>query len=147
MPFYTFSNPNSGETIDIFFHMNDEKVYIDDNGVTWNREYYSPELNMTGKTDPWDSKQFVEKTGKTQGTVGDLLDRSAELSKERASQNGGVDPVKEKYYNNYTKERNGAIHPDKNPKTFENKHVKIDLWAYKYINQIKVILDLLSAST
>lgn len=127
MPLYTFSNPNNGETIDVFFHMDDKKIYIDESGLEWNREYYSPELNMTGKTDAWNSKQFVEKTGKTQGTVGDLLDRSAELSKERASQNGGLDPLKEKYYKNYTKERNGAIHPDKNPKTFENKHVKIDL--------------------
>lgn len=127
MPLYTFSNPNTGELIDIFFSMNDEKKYIDDNGLEWTREYHSPELNATGKTNPWDSKQFVEKTGKTPGTMGDLLDRSAELSKERASQNNGVDPLKEKYYKQYSQERNGAIHPDKNKKTFENKHIKIDL--------------------
>ena len=127
MPLYTFSNPQTGETIDVFFSMNEKKEYIDENGLKWNREYYSPELNTTGKTDAWNSKQFVEKTGREPGTVGDLLDRSSELSKERASQNGGVDPLKEKYYQKYTKERNGAIHPDKNPKTFENKHVKIDL--------------------
>ena len=59
--------------------------------------------------------------------MGDLLDRSADLSKERASQNGGVDPVKEKYYKQYSKDRNGSIHEDKKPKKFENKHVKIEL--------------------
>jgi len=127
MPFYTFSNPNTGELVDLFFHMNDKKKYIDENGVEWKREYHSPELNSTGTVDPWNSKQFVDKTGKNKGTIGDLLDRSSDLSKERASQNGGVDPVKEKYYKRYSKERNGAIHPDKNPKTFENKHIKIDL--------------------
>ena len=127
MPLYTFSNPKTGETIDLFFSMNDKKEYVDDDGLKWNREYHSPELNATGRTDAWNSKQFVEKTGRESGTVGDLLDRSSELSQERASQNGGVDPLKEKYYQRYTKERNGAIHPDKNPKTFENKHVKIDL--------------------
>lgn len=127
MPFYTFSNPNTGELVDLFFHMNDEKKYIDENGVEWKREYHSPELNATGSVDPWNSKQFIDKTGANKGTVGDLLDRSSDLSKERASQNGGVDPVKEKYYKRYSKERNGAIHPDKNPKTFENKHIKIDL--------------------
>ena len=127
MPLYTFSHPETEEIKDVFFHMNDEKKFIDEDGVEWRREYMSPELNTTGSTDPWDSKQFVEKTGATQGTIGDLLDRSADLSKERASQNGGVDPVKEKYYKNYAKKRNGAIHEDKKPKSFENKHIKIDL--------------------
>ena len=127
MPFYTFSHPETGEFLDVFFHMNDEKEYFDEDGIKWNREYHSPELNSTGKTDPWNSKQFIEKTGQKNGTLGDLLDRSAELSKERASQNDGVDPIKENYYKRYSKERNGAIHRDKNPKTFENKHIKIDL--------------------
>ena len=127
MPLYTFSHPETEEIKDVFFHMNDEKKFIDEDGVEWRREYMSPELNTTGSTDPWDSKQFVEKTGATKGTVGDLLDRSADLSKERASQNGGVAPVKEKYYKNYAKIRNGAIHEDKKPKSFENKHIKIDL--------------------
>ena len=127
MPLYTFSNPNTGETVDVFFNMNDEKKYIDNNGLEWKREFHSPELNSTGKTDPWNSKQFVEKTGRGKGKMGDMMDMSADLSRERASQNGGIDPLKENYYKRYSKERNGAIHPDKNPKTFENKHVKIDL--------------------
>jgi hypothetical protein len=127
MPIYIFSHPKTGEVREIFFHMNEDKSYTDENGVNWRREYSSPELNASGKSDPWNSKQFVEKTGKERGKLGDMLDMSADLSKERASQNGGVDPLKEKYYKNYSKERNGAIHPDKNPKTFENKHVKIDL--------------------
>lgn len=127
MPLYTFFNPLNGDTIDVFFHMNDDKKYIDKNGLEWKRKYHSPELNATGSTDAWNSKQFVEKTGRNKGKLGDMLDMSADLSKERASQNNGVDPLKEKYYKRYSKERNGAIHPDKNPKTFENKHVKIDL--------------------
>lgn len=127
MPLYTFSHPETGETKDLFFHMNDEKKFIDPDGTEWRREYHSPELNSTGSSDPWDSKQFVEKTGKNKGNLGELLDRSSDLSKERASQNGGVDPVKEKYYERYSKNRNGAIHPDKNPKSFENKHVRIDI--------------------
>lgn len=126
MPIYSFSHPETGEIKDLFFNMNDDKSYTDDNGVEWIREYCSPELNANGSIDPWDSKSFVSKTSKG-GTVGDLLDRSSDLSKERASQNGGVDPVKEKYYKNYSKNRNGAIHEDKKPKKFENKHVKIEL--------------------
>ncbi len=127
MPFYTFSNPKTKEVLDLCFHMNDKKEYIDEDGLKWDRQWHTPELNATGSSDAWDSKKFVEKTGRGRGKMGDMLDMSADLSKERASQNGGVDPLKENYYKRYTKERNGAIHPDKNPKTFENKHVKIDL--------------------
>jgi|TARA_B100002019_G_C21248175_1_gene589525 hypothetical protein len=127
MPLYIFSHPKTGEIREVFFHMDDDKSYIDEDGIKWQREYSSPELNASGKTDPWNSKQFVEKTGKGRGKLGDMLDMSADLSKERASQNNGVDPMKENYYKRYSKERNGAIHPDKNPKTFENKHVRIDL--------------------
>ena len=45
---------------------------------------------------------------------------------KRASENGGVDPLKQKYYNNYSKERNGAKHPDQVKQTYESKNVKID---------------------
>ena len=106
--------------------MNDEKAYQDEDGLDWVREYGSPQLNTNGTTDPWSSKSFVDKTSKG-GTMGDLLDRSADLSKERASQNGGVDPVKEKYYKEYSKKRNGALHEDKKPTSFENKHIKVEL--------------------
>jgi len=125
MPIYTFSHPKSGKTIDLFFSMKDEKKYTDSDGTSWIREYLSPQLNTSGSVDPWDSKSFVSKTN-NKGTLGDLLDRSSDLSSARAQQNGGVDPVKEKYYENYSKERNGATHRDKIPKTFENKHIKID---------------------
>lgn len=126
MPLYVFSHPKTGELREIFFHMNDEKSYQDDEGVNWVREYGSPQLNTNGTVDAWDKKGFVNQTS-SGGTIGDLLDRSSDLSKERASQSGGVDPVKEKYYKQYSKERNGALHPDKMPKSFENKHIKIDL--------------------
>ena len=126
MPLYPFVHPDTGETKDVFFHMNDDKVYVDTDGVEWKREFHAPQLNTEASIDPWNNADFVNKTNKG-GTVGDLLDRSAELSAKRAEQNGGVDPVKEKYYNDYSKKRNGQKHPDKMPKTFENKNIKIEL--------------------
>ena len=69
---------------------------------------------------------YVDKTSKG-GTIGDLLDRSSELSSQRAEGNGGVDPLKEKYYKKYSKDRSGAVHPDKMPTKFEDKNVKIEL--------------------
>ena len=53
------------------------------------------------------------------------MDASAELSSKRAEQNGGIDPVKQKYFKDYAKKRNGTKHHlDK--KTIDTKNFKID---------------------
>jgi len=126
MPIYLFQNPKTEEVKEVFFGMNDEKIYTDENGLEWNRIYSLPQLNTESTIDPWSNADFVNKTANTKGSVGDLLDRSAELSDKRASENGGVDPLKKKYYDNYSKQRNGAKHPDQIKKTYESKNVKID---------------------
>ena len=106
--------------------MDDDKKYIDEEGVEWRREFHSPQLNTQGSIDPWSERDFVDKTNRP-GKLKDLWDRSRELSEKRADEAGGLDPVKEKKYKEYSKKRHGAVHPDKMKKTFENKHVKIDL--------------------
>ena len=90
--------------------MDDDKVYIDEFGVKWERIYSSPQLNTIGSIDPWNSSDFVNKTSSTKGSMGDLMDRSKELSNQRASENNGIDPVKQKYFKKYSKERKGAKH-------------------------------------
>ena len=65
------------------------------------------------------SNDFIEKTSTGQCSMGDLMDRSAELSAKRAEQNDGVDPVKQKYFKKYSKERGGAKHFDDT--TFESQ--------------------------
>jgi predicted nucleic acid-binding Zn ribbon protein len=127
MPLYPFAHPGTGEIKDIFFHMNEEpKEFTDKEGVRWRREWNSPQLNTQGSIDPWSNSDFVDKT-KGKGTMGDLLDRSAELSDKRAQEVGGKDPLKEKYYKKYAKDRKGSPHPDTVNKTFENKNFKIEL--------------------
>ena len=126
MPIYIFSNPETKELKEVFFHMDDEKKYIDEQGLEWDRELSSPQLNTQGSIDPWSNNDFVNKTADMKGTVGDLLDKSSELSNQRAQENGGVDPLKKKYYENYSKERKGAKHLDQVKKTYENKNVKIE---------------------
>lgn len=106
--------------------MDDEKKYIDEQGLEWDRELSSPQLNTQGSIDPWNNNDFVNKTAGMKGTVGDLLDKSSELSNQRAQENGGVDPLRKKYYENYSKDRNGAKHLDQVKKTYENKNVKIE---------------------
>ena len=112
MPIYSFENPESGEILDLFFNMDEDKKYTDESGTEWRRIYGSPQLNTLGSIDPWNSDDFVNKTSSTKGSMGDLMDRSKELSNKRASENNGVDPVKQQYFKNYSKKRKGAKHMD-----------------------------------
>jgi hypothetical protein len=131
MPLYIFKHPSADEETEVFFGMNEEpKEYIDGNGLKWDRVFSSPELNTVGKIDPWSNSDFVNKTAQKKGSVGDLLDTSSELSEIRAQERGGVDPVKQKHYNKYAKERGGRRHPkekiEKLKKGYESKNIKID---------------------
>lgn len=126
MPMYIFQNPKTNEEIEVFFHMDDEKKYFDKNGLEWKRVYTSSQLNTEASIDPWDNNSFVNSTANMKGSVGDLLDKSAELSSMRSEKNGGVDPLKEKYFKNYSKERNGVKHHMDKGKTYESKNIKID---------------------
>ena len=109
MPMYLFENPETGEVIELFFYMKEEKVHIDDNNIEWKRIFTPCNLSTDAKIDPWKADDFVNKTQKKKGTMGDLMDQSAELSAQRAAENNGVDPVKEKYYKKYSKENPSVI--------------------------------------
>lgn len=126
MPMYVFKNPKTGEEAEVFFHMDDEKKYIDQNGLEWERVFLSSQLNTESSIDPWDNNSFVNKTANMKGTVGDLLDKSSELSSMRAEQNGGVDPLKKNYFKKYSKDRKGAKHPMDKGKKYESKNLRID---------------------
>lgn len=123
---YVFEHPKTGEQIELFFSMNDDKKYTDKKGVEWKRVFMGSQLSTVGKVDPWNNADFVNKTAQKKGTVGNMMDLSKELSEQRAKDNGGVDPVKEKYYKDYSKARGGAKHMDQMKKSFENKNIKID---------------------
>ena len=103
MPYYLFSNPETEEVREIFFHMNDEKVYIDENNLKWNREFVVPQASMDTNIDPYSKRAFMDKTNKA-GTFGEMMDLSKELSEKR----GGVknDPVKKGFTKDWKKKRN-----------------------------------------
>ena len=127
MPIYVFEHPETGETIEVIQGMNEDHEYIDEDGTEWVRVWFTSELNTSGQLNPWSSDDFVNKTRNDSGNMGDLLDRSAELSEQRAKEHGGVDPVKEKFYKDYAKKRGGAKHPHaKKKKGWENKNWKVD---------------------
>lgn len=124
MPLYQFINDETEETVDVFFHMNDEKRYFDESGKEWRRVYTSPMASIDTKIDPFSSQQFVEKTGNKKGSIGDLQDRAAELSKIRAEK-AGKDPVKEKFLANYKKSTGKNFLDTNSPKVVEKNGFKV----------------------
>lgn len=95
MPYYLFENPKTGKIEEIFFHMNDEKRYVDEDGLEWTRIFTVPQASFDTQSDPYSEKDFRKVTNKN-GTIGDLWDKSAEFSERRAAKDG-VDSYKEKY--------------------------------------------------
>ena len=127
MPLYTYFRESTEEFVDIFQGMNDVHEYkgVGGDEHDWKRVYYSPQMAIDTQIDPFSSKQFNDRTRDKKGTVGHMLDYSAEMSDKRASQAGGVDPVKQKYFDNYSKTRKGARH-QLEKQTFEGKNFKVD---------------------
>ena len=126
MPIYVYKHPDEEEFREVLQGMNDEHVYEEED-VEWKRVFLSPNASIDNSIDPFNNQQFIDATYKKKGTVGNMMDLSAELSSKRAEKAGGIDPVKEKFYSDYAKERGGVEHPNRiKEKGFENKNVKVD---------------------
>jgi len=111
MPTYIFQHPVSKEYKEIIQGINDEHIYKDEYGVVWNRIFTIPQLNTEGTLNvDCTDKQFAEFTKNKKGTIGDLWDRSSELSEKR-KKIYGEDPLKKKYVNSWKKKRKGKRHP------------------------------------
>ena len=123
MPQYCYSNPKTGEVIEVIQTMKEAHEYTDKEGVKWNRIFSVPQAKVNGKFDAWSAKSFVDGTGSRRGTVGDIFDKAKELSAERASKNGGVDPIVEKAKRDYSKARGGKSYVS--PQEEANKVYKI----------------------
>ena len=127
MPTYVYKHPKKEEYIEVIQSMNEDHTYFDKEGLEWKREWTNPQLNCESNIDPFSNVDFINKTGKMKGTYGDVQDLSKEMSEKRASMSGGVDPVKEKYYSNYSSTRKGAKHLQQmKEKSFETKNFKVD---------------------
>ncbi|MEK6880271.1 MAG: hypothetical protein AABY22_11710 [Nanoarchaeota archaeon] len=101
MPQYSFKNPENGQELSLIMGMNDNHEYYDINGLKWERIWFNPQTADNLKFDAFSSQNFVEKTNK-KGTIRDLWNRSAECSEIRKSKLG-IDPIKEKYIQNWEK--------------------------------------------
>lgn len=130
MPIYLYQHNKTKQIKEVIQSMNDVHEYHGDKDIKedgWERIYTVPMASVDTNQDPFSQNQFLDITKNKKGTYGNMLDYSNELSEKRSAIIGAPDPIKEKYYKDYSKNRRGAKHPDKMKKSFENKHVKVEL--------------------
>jgi len=114
MPIYIFKNPEKEDYIEVTQKMNDAHVYSDESGVKWERVWTIPQASIDTIFDAHNEADFVNKTANKKGNLGNLFDKSKELSEQRKKDLGGVDPIQEKYYDTWKKTRNTHLdHPEK----------------------------------
>lgn len=110
MPIYIYQNPKTKEIKEIIQSVHDKHEYIE-NGIKWSRIFTTPQVNTQERLNENSTeKDFSRVTGNQKGSVGDLWDRSKELSEKR-KKIYGEDKVKGKYFKDWSKKRKGKIHP------------------------------------
>lgn len=130
MPIYLFSNPkNENEVIEVIMSAHDNHVYEKD-GVKWDRVWTKPQAAVDTRWDENNAKNFVEQTGRKRGKLGDLWEKSAELSEKREKKLG-QDPVKLAANEEYKKKHQGKDLPDirkkKLKESLSNSMFEIDI--------------------
>tara|TARA_R110000772_G_scaffold131639_1_gene239872 strand:+ start:2887 stop:3276 length:390 start_codon:yes stop_codon:yes gene_type:complete len=124
---YIYKHPDQEKYIEEVQGMNDKHVYFDSDGLEWKRIFTIPNASIDSQIDPHSSKDFVNKTANKKGSMGDIMDYSKDLSHQRAEKNGGIDPIKENYYKDYSSKRNGAKHMDQMKDAVKkNSHINVD---------------------
>lgn len=129
MGLYIYRNDETEETVEVFQKMNDVHVYsgVSGNEEGWRRLYTSPQLSIDTDFDPRNKEEFIRR-GEKYKDLGSLMDKSRELSEKR-EQKDGRDGVKDKFFEDYKKSRNGKEHPASKPKKIETKHATVDFTA------------------
>ena len=109
-PIYCYENPKTKKCIEVIQTMREKHIYIDKDGVEWNRIFTVPTASIDTKINPDSEADFVNKTGNKKGSLGNLLDASKEASLNREKRYG-KDPLKEKAIKRWKKDRNKKVHP------------------------------------
>lgn len=127
MPIYSYYNPdNESEIVDVVQSMNDEHTFFKD-GKKWNRKFYAPMASIDSDIDPNNREEFARRAAKY-STIGDLADKSRELSEKRKAKEG-FDPVEKKFFKDYSASRKGARHPLDKAQKIETKFATVDFTA------------------
>jgi hypothetical protein len=126
MAIYIFQNEETGEVKEVTQKMNELHVYSE-NGKEWKRIFTNPQMAVSTRLNPFSERQFLEKT-KTVKTLGEAWDISKEVSEKRAGKSG-KDPLKNKFFEQYSKTRGGRKHREQ--VLTENKVSESEIKSYK----------------
>ena len=121
MPEYIYEHPETGEQVTVLQSIHEEHVYNID-GIDYDRVYTIPNASIDTQIDPHSQKDFREKA---KGSIGELWDQSAEASSKREERHG-QDPVKKKFFEDYSKSRKGAKHPQDPSRNAGSKNFTIE---------------------
>ena len=109
MPAYLFIHPDTQEEKEVRQSMTEPHIYIDENGVEWERLWTPSNFTVDGRVNPMSSKDFVNKMSNKVETIGEMQDMAKEQSQIRIDKYGH-DPVKDKYFKDYSAKRKGKKH-------------------------------------
>lgn len=121
---YVFKHPTLEKYVEVVQRMNEKHIYIDSEGIEYERVWRVPQMAMDLKMDPFSKNDFLKRMNK-RCKVGDMMDESAELSEKRAKI-AGKDPLKEKIFTDYEK-KTGHEHPESISKNIETSDFSIEL--------------------
>lgn len=111
MPLYLYQHPKTKKVVEVIQKMAEKHEYVK-NGVSWKRVWLKPRMSVdAAPIDPFNAKDFVKATNK-KATIGELHDRSAEMSQRRIDKDG-IDHIKEAHYDSYEKAHKGQMHPQR----------------------------------
>jgi hypothetical protein len=114
MPLYIYQDTKTDRFREVVQTMSEEHVYFEDDRE-WARVFTLPQASIDANWDCNSSADFVEKTKNKKGSMGDIWDKSRELSEER-KKDRGTDSLRESKLQSYEKET-GKRHPDRAKKT------------------------------
>jgi predicted nucleic acid-binding Zn ribbon protein len=123
MPIYVYKHPEMEEYTEVFQGMNDEHTHFDAEGLEWKRVFLVPGMTLDTQVDPYSASDFMKTTGSKEGTIKDLQKLSKELSDQRA-QKDGVDPIKQKFFDDH-KKKTGRKHKSE-ARVYESENVKVE---------------------
>ena len=63
MPVYIFQNPETDEYVEVVQKMKDEHVYVDKDGLEWNRVWFVPNASVDTEINLDSARDFSEKQG------------------------------------------------------------------------------------
>lgn len=131
MPEYAFIRSDDESISSLIFYKMSEAPsvgteIVDEEGIKWRRVFTRPNSSIATRSDPYSVSDFNKSLDGKKVTVGDMWDASKEASERRAAKEG-KDPVREKYFSDYSKARKGQEHQIVKKERFEAKQKELGI--------------------